>query len=106
MKNSKKFDLLKICKKYFLRSTYNHVQTDVPKKHIYLASPYDGLLAVLVQIYKIRTHQINIPYDRLTGSGGAYRMESLRRSSVRRPSSLSKDFFSETTRPNVPKFHM
>ena len=35
------------------------------------------------------------------GSGGAYSMGSLRR-----PSTLSNDFSSETTGPNVTKFHM
>ena len=28
-------DLLKMCMKYFCRSTYNHVKTNVAKKHIY-----------------------------------------------------------------------
>ena len=68
MKHSKAFDLLKMCVKYFCRSTYmyNHVKTDVPKKHIYLASQYNELLAVSVQIYKIRTHLSNIPHDKLS----------------------------------------
>ena len=64
MKNSKKNDLLKMCMKYFCRSTYNHFKTDVPKKYIYLASQYDELSAVSFQIYKIRTHQSNIPHDK------------------------------------------
>ena len=34
------------------------------KKHIYLASRYDGLLAVSVQINKIRMHQSNVPHDK------------------------------------------
>ena len=63
MKNSKQFDLLKMCMKYFCRSTDNHVKSDVPKKHIYLASQYDEVLAVFVQIYKIRMPQSNIPHD-------------------------------------------
>ena len=49
MKNSKTLDLLNMCMKYFCPSTYNHVKTIVPKKHIYLASEYDELLAVSVQ---------------------------------------------------------
>ena len=60
-KQQKKIDLLQMCMKYFCRSTYNHVKTDVPEKHIYLALLYDELLAVSVQIYKIRTHQSNVP---------------------------------------------
>ena len=44
--NSKIIDLLKMCMKFFCRSTYNHVKTDVPKKHIYLASQYDESLVV------------------------------------------------------------
>ena len=59
-----KYDLLKMCIKYSCRSTHNHVQTDVPKKHLYQATQYDELLAVSVQIYKIRTHQRNIPQDK------------------------------------------
>ena len=62
-KNSKQFDLLKMCMKYLCRSTHNHVKSDLPKKHIYLASQYDELLAVLVQIYKLRMQQSNIPHD-------------------------------------------
>ena len=54
-----------MCMKYAWQSTYNHVKTDVPKKHIYLVSQYDGLLAVSVQIYKIRMHQSNLPHDKL-----------------------------------------
>ena len=57
-----KIDLLMMCIKYFCRSTYNHFKTDVPKKRIYLASQYDELSAVLVQIDKIRTHQSDIPH--------------------------------------------
>ena len=65
MKNSKKIDLLKMCVKYFCRKTYNRAKIDVPKKHIYLASQYDELLAVSVQIYILKTHQSNIPYDKI-----------------------------------------
>ena len=64
MKHSKKFNLLKMCIEYFWRNTSNHVKTDVPKKDIYLASQYDELLAVSVQIYKIRTYQSNVPHDK------------------------------------------
>ena len=38
---------------------------------------------------------------RAEGSGGAYRVGS-----IRRPSTLSNNFFSKTTEPNVTKFHM
>ena len=62
MKSSKIFDLLKMCMKYFCRSTYNHVKTDVPKKHIYLDLQYDELLAVSVQLYEIWMHESNIPH--------------------------------------------
>ena len=51
--------------KYFCRSKYNHVKSGVLKKHIYLALQYDELLAVLVQIYRIKTHQKNVPNDQL-----------------------------------------
>ena len=55
-----------MCMKYFCRSTYNHVKTNVLKKHIYSSSQYGELLAVLVQIffYKIWMHESNIPHDK------------------------------------------
>ena len=62
MKSSKIFDPLKMCMKYFCRRTYNHVKTDVPKKHIYLALLYDELLAVSVQLYEIRMQESNITH--------------------------------------------
>ena len=41
-----------------------HVKTDVPKKHIYLASQYNELLTVSIQIFnKIRRHQNKLPLD-------------------------------------------
>ena len=49
------FDLLEMCMKYFFRSTYNNVKTDVPKKYIYLTLQQDELLAVSIQIYEMRT---------------------------------------------------
>ena len=50
----------------FLSKYNNQVKTDVYKKHIYLALQYDELLhvAALVQIYKIRTHESNIPHEK------------------------------------------
>ena len=48
----------------FCCSIYNHVKTDVPERHIYLASQFDELLAVSGQTYKIRVHQSNMPRDK------------------------------------------
>ena len=38
------------------------------KKRIYLVSQYDELLAVLVQIYRIRKHESNISHDKGRGA--------------------------------------
>ena len=43
---------------------------------------------------------------RLLGSRGAYSISRLHRASVVRPSTISNDFFSETTGPIVTKFHI
>ena len=64
MKKQQNSDLLKLFMKYFCQNKYNHVKTDVPEKRICLVSQYDELLAVLVQIYKIRKHESNIPHDK------------------------------------------
>ena len=57
-------DQLKMFMKYFCQNKYNLVKTDVPEKHTYWVSQYDELLAVLVQIYKIRIHRSDISQDK------------------------------------------
>ena len=64
-KKQQNFDLLKMCLKYFCQNKYNYVRTDVPEKHIYWASQYGDLLAVSIQIYKIKIHQNKVPQDKL-----------------------------------------
>ena len=64
-KKQQNFDLLKMCLKYFCQNKYNHVRTDVPEKHIYWASQLDDLLAVSIQIYKMKIHRSNVPQDKL-----------------------------------------
>ena len=65
-KKQQNSDLLRMCLKYFCKNKYNHVKTDVPEKHINRASQYDELLAVSIQIFKVRIHRGNIPQDKLT----------------------------------------
>ena len=60
-KKQQNSDLLKMCLKYFCQNKYRDVKTDVSENHIYRASQYDDLLAVSMQIYKIRIHRSNIP---------------------------------------------
>ena len=63
-KKTAKFDLLKMCLKYFCQNKYNHVKTDIPEKRIYCASQYDDMLAVSIQIYKIGIRRSSIPQDK------------------------------------------
>ena len=64
-KKQQNSDLLKTCLKDFYQNNFNHVKTEVPEKHIYWATQYDDLLAVSIQIYKMRIHRSNISQDKL-----------------------------------------
>ena len=53
-----------------------------------------------------RVHIFSSPEPKAPGELIVWEASVVRPSSVRRPSTLSNDFSSETTGPNVTKFHM